>query len=975
MTQSTVLLVEDNPITRKLVRFTLEKQNLRVLEAADASSALTLFPAHAITLVLQDLCLPDMNGFDLVGRLRELPGGREVPILVFSGMLSHEDEARVSAAGFDDLITKPVEPSRLVQIINSYLPQSPGQGVALVGEGRRMVVADDDPVQRRLVGFRMQKLGFEVFTAADGIEALEQARRLRPDVVLSDVLMPGLDGFGLCLELRRDPAISAIPVVLTTNSYVETTDRELAQRAGARDLVLRTPELREVLEAVRQSLTSPPRSFPDVAQHADVERDHAQRMMRQLERQVALNAGINQRCAVLAAEMTVLQGISEALASDSDIDAAIEHTLAACLDAGGISLGALFLRENTGLRVLSFGFAHDWTEAELLDFFGEREVLDNAMESRQSKILFAAGADGASARALAKARAASAIIIPLTHKGLTFGALVMLSRNGELQRDDRVKFGEAVAGQISQALAVAYAFREKDRSERAAREQTAILRSVIESIGDGVGVVDEKRKLILWNSAASELAKHGTCIAVPMGADGGAGFYDADGITPTRLDRLPLVRAMHGEVFDGVEVFLRHAGAPNGVWLSATGRPWRGENGIARGGVAVFRDVTSEKATQAQLLVSDRMASVGMLAAGVAHEINNPLASVLLNLDLCVGELDHLEASGAIGNVDELRETLNNARESAGRVRQIVRDLKVFSRHEDTRSEAVDVRTVLESSLRMAWNEIRHRAQLIKDLADVPLVEGSESRLGQVFLNLIMNAAQAIEEGNVDGNEIRISTALDSTGRILVTISDTGRGIAHDELKNLFRPFYTTKGPGVGTGLGLAISHRIVTGLGGEIQVESEYGKGTTFKTLLPPARSRDPTDEVSAATTAPATRRARILVIDDEARIAKAIRRTLESEHDVIACVSAAQAMEHIRSDGPFDVILCDLMMPQTTGMELHAELRTLNPAVAERMIFLTGGAFTPAARAFLDRVPNQRVEKPFDAQHLRALINDRVR
>jgi CheY-like chemotaxis protein/two-component sensor histidine kinase len=369
------------------------------------------------------------------------------------------------------------------------------------------------------------------------------------------------------------------------------------------------------------------------------------------------------------------------------------------------------------------------------------------------------------------------------------------------------------------------------------------------------------------------------------------------------------------------------------------------------------------------------MASVGMLAAGVAHEINNPLACVLANLELSVRELSEWEACGHIGEVHELREMLGDARGASERVRQIVRDLKIFSRHEDTRSGAVDVQKVLESSLRMAWNEIRHRARLIKDYGSVPLVEGSESRLGQVFLNLIVNAAQAIAEGNAQGNAIRIVTSVDQTGRIVVAITDTGKGIAAQDLKHLFRPFYTTKGPGVGTGLGLAISHRIVTGLGGEIQVESEVGKGTTFRVVLPAARSAEWVERALVQTATRAARRARILVVDDEPIVASVIRRALLKEHDVVTAVAAAEALDRIRAGESFEVILCDLMMPQMTGMELHAELRNVDPGYADRMIFLTGGAFTPAARAFLDEVPNQRVEKPFDVQHLRALVNDRIK
>ncbi len=976
---ATILLVEDNPITRKLVRFTLENQGFEIVEAPDGKSALSIFPQRPIALVLQDICLPDMDGFDLVGLLRALPGGSDIPILVFSGMLSEHDESRVSSAGFNDLVSKPVEPSRLVQIVRSYLPAVPSADTELLGKGRRIVVADDDPVQRKLVGFRMQKVGFEVVSAADGHEALELIRRVRPDVILSDVLMPVLDGFGLCIELQRDPDLARIPVVLTTNSYVESVDRDLARRAGAHDLVIRTPELRQVLQALRASLREEaPPVLPTVStvSNVEVEEEHVRRMMRQLERQVALSAGVSQRCALLAAEMAVLKGISEALANHEDIDEALRHTLAACFDAAGISLGALYLKDGDALRVLSFGFSRDWSEAELLDFFGEQRLLDAAINAVRSTLLLAEGGSGEVRRILSRAKAASALILPVGHKDVAYGALVMMSKNGELQNDDRIKFGEAVAGQISQALAVTHAFREKERSERAAAEQTAILRSVLESIGDGVGVVDGDGKFILWNSAASDLVKMGSRDRVLRSSAGGEGIFGADSVSPMPFDQLPLVRAMHGEAIDGVEMFVRHEHAPEGVWLSATGRPWRDERGVARGGVAVFRDVTREKATQTQLLVSDRMASVGMLAAGVAHEINNPLACVLANLELSQREVAERESAGELGDIGELREMLKDARDAAERVRQIVRDLKIFSRHEDAGSEAIDVQKVLESSVRMAWNEIRHRAQLIKNYESVPRVEGSESRLGQVFLNLIVNAAQAIAEGNAEGNALRIFTQVDpATGQVVVGISDTGSGIAPQDLKNLFRPFYTTKGPGLGTGLGLAISHRIITGLGGQIQVESQVGKGTTFRVILPPARS-DVAPVPEPVSLAPRiARRARVLVIDDEPMIAEVIRRVLSKDHDVMVTVVATEALARIRGGETFDVILCDLMMPQMTGMELYAELRKLDPGLADRIIFLTGGAFSPAARAFLDEVANQRMEKPFDARHLRALVNDRVK
>jgi len=379
---------------------------------------------------------------------------------------------------------------------------------------------------------------------------------------------------------------------------------------------------------------------------------------------------------------------------------------------------------------------------------------------------------------------------------------------------------------------------------------------------------------------------------------------------------------------------------------------------------------------QEQLLVSDRMASMGMLAAGLAHEINNPLACVMVNLDLAARDLvERAEKLGLAAEFSEVREELHDACEATDRIRNIVRDLKIFSRSEEDKTGPVDVQRIMESTLRMAWNEIRHRARLVKNYGKIPSAQASESRLGQVFLNLVVNAAQAIAEGNTKNNEIRISTSTDSSGRVVIGIADTGPGIPPEVLGQLFTPFFTTKPVGVGTGLGLAICHRIVTGFGGSIDVKSEVGKGTAFRVSLPPARTEVSEEAPHVARGMAAQRRGKILVVDDEPMIAKAVQRTLSVEHEVITIGNAGEALKRISAGERFDVILCDLMMPQMTGMDLHAALARVAREQADRMIFLTGGAFSTRARAFLDETPNQRVEKPFDILHLRALINDRIR
>jgi PAS domain S-box-containing protein len=433
-----------------------------------------------------------------------------------------------------------------------------------------------------------------------------------------------------------------------------------------------------------------------------------------------------------------------------------------------------------------------------------------------------------------------------------------------------------------------------------------------------------------------------------------------------RVSAAAILRQMREGGVGAVELprrLLRRDGSLAEVVLRASAL--RDDAGNFRFALAVVEDVTEKKHLEAQLMLADRMASVGTLAAGVAHEINNPLAFILANLEFALDEL-----RSAAGVDPDVRRALAEARDGGLRVREIVRDLKAFSRADEAEREAVDLRRVLQSALGLAQNEIRHRARLEVEVGDVPRVVGSEHRLGQVLLNLLINAAQSIPEGRAAEHVVRAVTARAPDGRASVTISDTGSGIPPEVLPRIFDPFFTTKPVGVGTGLGLSICHGIVSGLGGEIQVDSTPGKGSRFTVLLPPAPSEARLDPPAPAFPAPPPRRGRILVVDDEALVGRAVSRILAPLHEVLARTSARAALDDIARGEVFDVVLCDLMMPEMTGMELHARLREVAPALAERTVFLTGGAFTPTAREFLARTRNARIEKPFEPDQLRALV-----
>jgi signal transduction histidine kinase len=387
---------------------------------------------------------------------------------------------------------------------------------------------------------------------------------------------------------------------------------------------------------------------------------------------------------------------------------------------------------------------------------------------------------------------------------------------------------------------------------------------------------------------------------------------------------------------------------------------------------AVLR--ADQKRMHEHLMVSDRMASVGTLAAGVAHEINNPLAALMANLEFMAEDLARLRADTSdecVGKrLVELEDPLRDAQECAERVRHIVKDVKVFSRAgaDDDARGPVDVHAVLESSMRMAWNELRHRALLVKDFGTVPKVDGNEARLGQVFLNLIVNAAQAMPEGDARNNEIKVSTSVDEQGRVVVEVRDTGIGIPADVLPRIFDPFFTMK-PGVGTGLGLAICHRIVTNLGGHITVTSEPGVGSCFRLVLP-AHHGETVPARAPAPVLPAPRRARILLIDDEVALGAAVRRML-GEHDVSVVASGRAAIDRVVAGERFDLVLCDLMMPDVSGIQVQEELIARAPDQAKQLVFMTGGAFTVGAREFLEKTTTPILEKPFQPTALREFVH----
>ncbi len=957
MTPPTILVVEDDALTRKMLRVTLETEGYSVVEAPDGRAALAAMERETPALILHDQMLPDMTGVDLELQLLALRGGTDVPILALSGLLRRRDETLRAESVPAASLHEPIGPSQLIDVIRSYVPL-PMHSVHLAG-GRRVLVVDGDATQLKLTCLHLELLGFEVRPASTTAEALWLALAEVPDVVFSDVLKPGLDGFQLCFEMRKQPKLRNVPVVLASAWYETEGDRELARKAGATALVRKTPDLTEVAHSLLAAIEADP-PLPRTEPSAEVRLIHAQAVIRQMERQIRTSAHLARRCTLQATQMTLLSGAADALALKADADSALRDILAATLDAAGISKGVLFLRDTGGTLIPRHALGFSSAErAGLDDFFGQPELLECVVGSLATVVMpRMLERTVEEAAILAGAGAKSAQLVPLSSEGRGVGALILFATATDVTSDDTTVFARAMGKQLAQSLELASFLARLTASERRYRAVTEAAHDAISILSDDGIIVD------INPSFEATLGRDREQIVGHKIQE-----FTVQGRDPKVLDAF---RQLSSVLESGSPLPLTR---PDGTVALMEFSNRRVNIGGERLMVAIGRDVTERIETQAQLMFSDRMATIGSLAAGVAHEINNPLTVIIANLHFAMEDLDIAgNGFGTPACLTSLAGLLREASEGAECVAGIARDLKIFSRAEEDIRGPVDVVRVLESASRMARTEIRHRAQLLHDYAEVPPVEGNESRLGQVFLNLLVNAAQSLPEGHAIDNRIVLRTRCDTTGFVTVEVEDTGVGIAPDNLARMFTPFFTTKARGVGTGLGLSICKRIVSSFGGDISVSSEVGRGTTFSVRLPTACKRPRAAIEAAAVTSPPCRRGKILIVDDDSLTAKAIWRVLASEHEVMVLQDATEALAHIVGGEHFDVIICDMMMPDKTGPDFFHALTALAPEHSERIIFVTGGVFTVAARDFLDRVPNPCLEKPFDVKSLKALINTRL-
>jgi signal transduction histidine kinase/ActR/RegA family two-component response regulator len=383
-------------------------------------------------------------------------------------------------------------------------------------------------------------------------------------------------------------------------------------------------------------------------------------------------------------------------------------------------------------------------------------------------------------------------------------------------------------------------------------------------------------------------------------------------------------------------------------------------------------DITEDHEATARRAVSDRLASVAAISSGIAHEINNPLSWVLGNLDFAQREVEQWRGTPSPEALRDVRESVVEALDGANRMRRVIRELRTFS-HREPATDLVDLRRIITSAIQVAGREVRATAELTTDLGRAPMIRADASLVGQVLVNLLGNAAEAFEDNR--RGVVKVVLCTSASGGAQLEVIDNGCGIPPEKLESIFHPFFTTKRGG--TGLGLAICQHVVHLFGGSIYVRSKVGKGTRFVIELPAGRKptlMNPklTGQFARGDTSVLTRQPgtlNLMVIDDEPFIGSLLERMLD-EHQVAVFQTGQDALADLRVGGDYDVILCDLMMHEMNGMEVFAAIRDEFPALAPRVVFMTGGAYTPDAQEFLDGADNTCIPKPFDIRVLRSTV-----
>jgi PAS domain S-box-containing protein len=789
---------------------------------------------------------------------------------------------------------------------------------------KRILIVDDHKTSLQALHAMLAGAGYEVADAANGVEALEEARRVRPDLVVSDILMPQMDGYSLCREMRRDPALRDVPIVLYTATYTSAQDEELARRSGAARYIVKPAEDAAMLAALR-----------DVLQEREAGRlvapspgEEGETVYYRLYNQVLVHK-LEDKLVELERE------VASRKAAEREAHQLFDE-LHFALRAGGVGLW------DWNLQTGKVRFSPEWGRQIGYD---PHELSDDPAEWKKRLH------PDDSARALRATQDCLEGKTPiyqcefrLRHKD---GSYRWIMSQGSLERDE--------SGAPARLLGSHVDITESRRREEALRTADRLREAILDSISDGFMAFDRSWRCTFANRMAGEIVRRAP----------------EDLIGRNLWDAFPEAIAQFSERFNAameaqVPLRLEEHFAPWGRWFEVRVYPF--QDGVA----LYFTDVTDRKQTEEMLAQSQKMEAIGNLSGGMAHDFNNYLTVIIGNLELL---------KETMGGDPRSVKFADLALRGATRAAELTQHLLAYARQQPLDPKVTNVSERVAGVARLLGRILGEDiAMAVRTEPHVwpVLIDGPQ--LDSCLFNLASNARDAMPQGG----ELTITTAnVHCTGKgpvedpplaagdyVLVEVADTGSGIPAKLLAKVFEPFFTTKRPGHGTGLGLSMVYGFVKQSGGDMRIASEVGRGTRLRIYLPRVAEAGARGDAGGSPPSAPGGHESILLVEDNNSVRDTTAAQLASlGYQVIEAAGAEAALAILEGGLPVHLVFTDIVMPGMSGRDLAVLAAHRRPPIK---VLLTSGF---AGEAAPDSPTECVLRKPYRrdelARALRAVLD----
>jgi PAS domain S-box-containing protein len=808
-----------------------------------------------------------------------------------------------------------------------------------------ILVVDDLSANRKVLVALLRSEGHRLLEAADGEQALTVARAERPDLVITDVLMPIMDGYELVRQLRLEPATRGVAVVFYTAHYAEREARSLALSCGVADVLVKPSESEEVLRIIDRALAAPPATVPPTetpSLAADFDRDHLRLVTDKLSEKARALAAVNAR-------LRALIDIGLELASERDPDRLLQSVCVSARDLFGatyVTLGILDRGDRTIQRLVSDGV--DITNWMKLGDSVSGLLRTVVVERRVIRGNNAGGNLAALALPAGHPEAHAFLAAPILSPAQVYGWLCLVGNEGRTFSEEDEHLVTVLAGQVGRIYENGYFYNiarqrareleqeiaERNKAIEALRVAEERMRFAFESANVGIWDLDYATGVLRWSETLER--QYG----LRPGTFGGTFDDFARCIHPA--DREATLAGIGDAVRSGKDFsLLNRAIWPDGSvhWLSGAGRIHLDQTGKPIRGIGISLDITERRLLEEQYQQAQKMEAIGRLAGGVAHDFNNLLTAILGYCELLLADLS--TESQSYADISEIQKAGNQA---AGLTRQLL----VFSRKEIIEPTILNLNLVIGDMRALLRRLIGEDVNVVLKLRpELAQIKADRGQMEQIIMNLAVNARDAmpsggtliVETANVELDEhyAKIHIAAEPGAYVALIVSDTGSGMTPEVQARLFEPFFTTKEQGKGTGLGLATVHGIVARNGGSIQVYSETGKGTAFKIYFPRVEGAYAVPEIHAPTIRPAEGKHTVLVVEDGEALRDLAKRLLERlGYAVHVAGDGAAAFRIFERHPAIDVLLTDVVMPGASGPDLAKRLVASRPAL--KVIYMSG-------------------------------------